>query len=876
MIRSSRYWGYTAAVLLVAAVLRTIYLDYGLPEVYEEATPMRQAWGMWHWQGEGLDLNPRFFNYPALTFYIHLLGQFLYYGIGWLTGRFATPNAMRLLYERDPTELVLLARGITMVFGVGTVWAVARLGRQLIGERVGLAAAGILAVLPAHVVSSRTIVVDVPLVFFATLALQAVYDVWRDGGRRAVLRCGVWIGLAAGCKYTGALLLAPFAVAWVLQARRGSVRWTDVFRAPDLYVGAAVSGAVFLLASPYCVLDFQGFWEGFSFERVHMAQGHFGVDSGLVPVAYAQDVARNFGVWLTPFLLLGTGMRLVRMHRALEWLPFMAFVCLYLAIISTWSMHAGHYLLPVFPCLALFAAQGVWDLHGFVSRFRALPGWASAGLLCGLLVLPVGTGTGRRVAANSGPDNRSLARAWVEAHVPPGSLLAMELYTPTLDAKPGEPQKYATVDIPMDSVFPERSAPYYDLRWYADFDYIVISQGVSGRYLADPGRFGKQARFYGALEVGWTIAAAFTEAAGPGVKLFRNPEHTDRRTESILSPALYAELRETEARMASNFLSQLGQGFVRKGWDAKAMDAYTRLAILLPDDPNIQLLMGNLFFSRGKTAEALVAFRKAFERNTEDGFNRDYALGMVHLLSGRLDSAKVVWERLLARDPHSLLVCKNLGSLYWQTGQVDNARRAFLKAIHLAPDNAELYRYLGAALEVQGDSSGARSAYRKAIALDPNDAEAFSSLGELAYLQGDLKTAVEAWSGGLKADNTRASFYINLGAAYYRKGELGQAVEVWESGCRAIPGNPDIPYNLAVLYRNQNQLDRAADVLHQALERTPAPDLYASLGEIYAIRGETTRAVDAYEAALRVDPAREDLRARLQDYRQEMSTKKAP
>jgi hypothetical protein len=73
-------------ILLIAAGLRAYHLDYDLPEIYEEATPMRQAWEMWNWDGDGFDFNPHFFNYPALTFYIHFIIQALYLGLnllGW-------------------------------------------------------------------------------------------------------------------------------------------------------------------------------------------------------------------------------------------------------------------------------------------------------------------------------------------------------------------------------------------------------------------------------------------------------------------------------------------------------------------------------------------------------------------------------------------------------------------------------------------------------------------------------------------------------------------------------------------------------------------------------------------------------------------------
>ena len=583
-----------------------------------------------------------------------------------------------------------------------------------------MAAAGVLAVLSAHVVSSRTVVVDVPLVFFATLALQAVYDVWRDGGRRAVIRCGVWIGLAAGCKYTGALLLAPFVVAWVLQAHRDDVRWGDMFRMPDLYVGAVVSGAVFLLTSPYCVLDFQGFWKGFSYERVHMAQGHFGVDATLVPVAYAQDVARNFGVWLTPFLLLGVGMRLVRMRRALQWLPFLVFVSLYLAIISTWSMRAGHYLLPVFPCLALFAAQGVWDFSDLVGRIRPLPGWASAGLLCGLLVLPVGIATGRQVVFTSSPDNRSLARAWIESHVAPGCLLVKEPYTPSLEIEsPDHPTSFYWTVIPMDAVYPERSGPYYDLGWYADFDYVVTSQGVAERYLTDPERFEKQVRFYRDLETTWTVAAEFSHASGPAIRIFRNPEDVARRSDAPLDPELYRNLAGANTQLSVRFLTALGKIYNQKGWPAKEAGIYLFLTRLNPADPMPHTLLGNLLYTQGDLDAAVGAWANGLQADSTQAVLY-LNIGAVHFRKGDMDRAVAIWEKGRGLDPQNPDFPYNLAALYQRQGRLGRAVDVLNEALTTTVQDANLYVFLGKLYEAQGHRMQAIDAYRNALRLTPN------------------------------------------------------------------------------------------------------------------------------------------------------------
>jgi len=57
-----------AILIIAAAILRIYGIGWGLPQVYEEATPLFKAWEMWGWGAhDSVDLNPHFFNYPSLS-----------------------------------------------------------------------------------------------------------------------------------------------------------------------------------------------------------------------------------------------------------------------------------------------------------------------------------------------------------------------------------------------------------------------------------------------------------------------------------------------------------------------------------------------------------------------------------------------------------------------------------------------------------------------------------------------------------------------------------------------------------------------------------------------------------------------------------------
>src|SRR5262249_33070689 len=72
---ASRLWRLAGLGAVIATIaVRLARIRDGLPELLEEAMPLRLAMGMLNPHG-AIDWNPHAFNYPSLTIYLHLLVQ---------------------------------------------------------------------------------------------------------------------------------------------------------------------------------------------------------------------------------------------------------------------------------------------------------------------------------------------------------------------------------------------------------------------------------------------------------------------------------------------------------------------------------------------------------------------------------------------------------------------------------------------------------------------------------------------------------------------------------------------------------------------------------------------------------------------------------
>ncbi len=124
-----RFDRHALALAALAVLVRVPHLAWGLPDLDEEALPMKKALEMWGWARGALDLDPRTAGWPSLSFYVHLVLQHLHYWIGRAAGAFTDRNDYFVAAWLDRGTLLLVARGLSVAAAAGVVWVTARVAR---------------------------------------------------------------------------------------------------------------------------------------------------------------------------------------------------------------------------------------------------------------------------------------------------------------------------------------------------------------------------------------------------------------------------------------------------------------------------------------------------------------------------------------------------------------------------------------------------------------------------------------------------------------------------------------------------------------------------------------------------------------------------
>jgi 4-amino-4-deoxy-L-arabinose transferase-like glycosyltransferase len=474
--------------LVAAAVLRVCTLGYDLPFIYHPDEPVNVDITQQVFKSR--DLNPHFFVYPSLLYYVNDAAYCAFYAVGRVTGTLKTRDdiaplqklAMGVTKAPQP-NLILVSRAITVAFGFGTVALTWLLGMRLLGDRRAAAVASLLvAVGPTNVELSRYITPDTLMTFFAVAAVWAASRVALIGRPADSVLAGLLVGLTASTKYNGVFVLLPVIYAHLRVANGAQSRWSF------LVFSCLCAAAGFFAATPYALLDPYTFVDYLKFVRDQYATGHAGMEGNTVPW-YLSYMGKTGGlVYLLALIEIIRGV----VARSKPIILLSIFPVAYFIFIAGFEIRNDRTFLPMTPFLFLLAGSGL--SNGFRAALRIRRSHLRRASVAAVVAVTIlGTaqpaiGSVRDAIQRSQDDSRKTARIWIAENLPPGSRIAIEPYAPFID-----PQRFTIQAF--------TSAIAHDASWYVanGFQYVIVSQGMYGRFFLEPGHYPAQVASYNKL-----------------------------------------------------------------------------------------------------------------------------------------------------------------------------------------------------------------------------------------------------------------------------------------------------------------------------------------------------------------------------------------
>ncbi|MEI7769162.1 MAG: phospholipid carrier-dependent glycosyltransferase [Chloroflexales bacterium] len=361
-------WLAPLLIFALALVTRLWSLNWGLPYVEHPDEPALVEVAL-RMVRDG-SLNPHIFLYPSLYYYLLAVTARLHLVWGVAAGLYGSVQDLVLktyLFTTQP-QLYLWLRAVTALLGAITPPVLYILGARMFDQRVGLLAAVALAVSRFHIEHSHYITTDALTGLWVTITLLGAWQVAQQGSWHGYLLGAIGIGLAGGTKYNAVMVCGALVVAVIIYLRDHDGRGLpgQIVR---LVAAGMLSGLVFLVTTPYALLDYSSFIHDLLFDTAGYSKGLYGNFQG----------RWNIGGYLSFFwaeglmppaclaIIFGTPLLLRRWPRQSAIL--LAAIILVLLMLLSLATHFLRNLLPIFPPLYLIAAAGAVAITDWVKGF---------------------------------------------------------------------------------------------------------------------------------------------------------------------------------------------------------------------------------------------------------------------------------------------------------------------------------------------------------------------------------------------------------------------------------------------------------------------------------------------------------------------------
>ena len=420
-------------------------------------------------------LNPEFFNYPAFLINANFV---LYHLTGALEGSAALRSRRRaLLSTYAPFSLYALSRAYSVFGSLLAVACAYAIGRLLAGNFAAICAGLLVAVSytlvqHAHYIKPGTLAGGW-MILAAWASLAALLASRRRSRLRFHLLACACAGLAATTRYNAAVVcIIVVSVGILLIAQRR--KWRTFL---EIAAGWLLIPFVFLLGSPFTLLDFDHFWRDFSY-----IVGQYVATGADIHSYFLVDPWTGLGLMLTYAALFAlgipaiacAGLGLVSAARrrepagrrpqseARQFVLLIGLMILVYSLVALRTVRPGHsdgLLILIIPLAAVLAGVGA---EGLVKGIR-LPSRLTMPAIALILVIQPLVLSVQVVKMFSQPDTRDLMLAWIHSHIPRGARFFLN----------------GPYNVPLDNAlypnYPHNLAYASALPDGNDYDYLIYS-----------------------------------------------------------------------------------------------------------------------------------------------------------------------------------------------------------------------------------------------------------------------------------------------------------------------------------------------------------------------------------------------------------------
>lgn len=472
---------FVALICVISFVLNFCGIWWGLPEQWEPDESVRVVLSM----ANQKDLNPHIFIAPTLHRYVLLAALAPYYVYLVVSGEIAAVKEKPHMSDVPDfflTNVWLIARMVSVLLGVLTVYVFYLTGREVAGERAGLISAACACLTMGFVNISHYATVDTMVIFLSAISIYYVVRIVGRTNTKDYVLSGASAGLAISTKYTAGLLMLPILAAHLLSPKRRSIIDKNIVAALFMVP------LFFLVGTPYVVIDFPEFMRDIGYHKAATLSNYKDIRNPAppyLPVLY--NLLNAYGMPLFLLTISGTVYALKPISKKengwRQMIVLYSWILPFLLVVGSWNFSPMRYIMPGTIFMVIFA--------GIFSARMTDPERKEKKIFTSILGFVLLYSLAYCIAADCMfvGDSRYSASKWLEDNTLPGDTI--EVYDKRYN--PPIPEGRLVYKPETDGFENLSEIMEYDSFLYRlkerQPDYIVLSSLYYERYLVDPSAY---------------------------------------------------------------------------------------------------------------------------------------------------------------------------------------------------------------------------------------------------------------------------------------------------------------------------------------------------------------------------------------------------
>jgi tetratricopeptide (TPR) repeat protein len=315
-------------------------------------------------------------------------------------------------------------------------------------------------------------------------------------------------------------------------------------------------------------------------------------------------------------------------------------------------------------------------------------------------------------------------------------------------------------------------------------------------------------------------------------------------------------------------LLRIGDCELKSNRPAQAVEAYSHVLTLSPDEPHAELGLARVDFEAGRWEEARARLEPLVRRtNYQLGYDlivsvyerlgrRDLAdaiRGTTKAFGAYRDPADPWVDGLLddCFDPYRLALTAGTFSL---TGKNEEAIKLLERAVMLAPNDIAAHFQLGTVHAQLGNHNVARAEFERCTVLDPTFADAWAHLSALYARRGDRATAEQVLAAGLRHCPDSPGLHLMRARDLRQAGQIDAAAYEFATAARLRPNEPEAYSEHGAMLIGAGRTEEGIALMRQALETDPGHPSVLGLLAMHAISTGNLEEADAWLARVTQQP----------------------